>query len=83
MRLQSQRELDATREKLRLTEQQYEKSANSPCENEHVQELTLQSLKRIINQMKEEIAVFESHVSPLPIGCGRATDNPQRHVHNG
>ena len=68
MRLQSQRELDATREKLRLTEEQYEEMPNSPCENEHVRELTLRSLKRIINQMKEEIAVFECHASLQPAG---------------
>ena len=68
MSLQSRRELDATRDKLRLLEQRYKAIADRPCDNEHVRELTLRSFKSIINQMKEEIAIFESHASPLPTG---------------
>jgi hypothetical protein len=63
MSLQSKRELDVTREKLRSLEQRYIVIAERPCANEHVRELTLQSFKNIINQMKEEIAVFECHAS--------------------
>jgi len=70
MILQDRRELDATRRKLRLLEQHYQETAARPCENEHVRDLTLQSLKRMINQMKEEIAVFESHASCAPT-CNR------------
>ena len=66
MTLYSQREVENTREKLRLLEERYKLVAERPCENEHVRELTLQSLKRIINQMKEEIAVFESHAYLRP-----------------
>jgi hypothetical protein len=68
MILQSQREAENTREKLRLLEQRYSEIADRPCDNEHVRELTLRSFKRIINQMKEEIAVFECHASPLLTG---------------
>lgn len=68
MRLQSWRELEVTQEKLRLLEERYELTANRPCDDEHVRELTLHSLKRLINQMKEEIAVFESHAIPEPTG---------------
>ena len=64
MILQNHRELDATRQKLRLLEQHYQEAVERPCDNEHVRDLTLQSLKRLINQMKEEIAVFESHAIP-------------------
>ncbi len=68
MSLQSKRELDITRNKLRLLEERYKVIAERPCANEHVRELTLQSFKRIINQMKEEIAVFECHASLQPTG---------------
>ena len=70
MILQSKRELDTTREKLRLLEQRCKLIAERPCDNEYVRELTLQSFKRIINQMKEEIAVFESH-AVLASTCDR------------
>ena len=63
MSLQSKRELDVTREKLRLLEERYKLIAERPGVDEHVRELTLQSFKTIINQMKEEIAVFECHAS--------------------
>jgi hypothetical protein len=68
MSLQSKRELDVTREKLRLLEQRYKEIVERPCEDEYVRDLTLQSFKRIINQMKEEIAVFECHASPMLTG---------------
>lgn len=70
MRLQSWREVDVTREKLRLLEERYKVVVDRHCDNEHVRELTMRSLKRIINQMKEEIAVFESHASCAPT-CNR------------
>jgi hypothetical protein len=68
MTLSSQREVENARHKLRLLEQHYQETLERPCENEHVQELTLLSLKRIINQMKEEIAVFECHAVATPTG---------------
>ncbi|HWG43498.1 MAG TPA: hypothetical protein VN688_11990 [Gemmataceae bacterium] len=60
MSLQSHRELEATREKLRLLEERYEANKREPDEDEHVRELSRRSLKRLINQLKEEIARFES-----------------------
>ena len=63
MKLSSQREVDNTRQKLRLLEERYKLAAERPCENEHHRELTLQSLKRMINQMKEEIIWFECHAA--------------------
>jgi hypothetical protein len=70
MSLQSQREVENTRRKLRLLEERYKLIADRPCENEHVREITLRSLKSIINQMNEEIAVFESHAVLTP-DCNR------------
>ena len=68
MTLNSQREVENTRQKLRLLEERYKLIAERPCENEHVRELTLHSLKRIINQMKEEITRFECHAVVTPTG---------------
>ena len=62
MRLQSQRELENTQEKLRLIEEHYERKRKEPADDEHVRELTLRSLKKMINQLKEEIARFEAHM---------------------
>ena len=63
MKLESQRELDATREKLSALQQRYDAIRQQPADDEHVKELTLRSLKRLINQLTEEIARFEGHVS--------------------
>ncbi|MEX0728549.1 MAG: hypothetical protein WEB58_18195 [Planctomycetaceae bacterium] len=60
MSLQSQRELEATREKLRLLEERYEANKREDRGDEHVRELSTRSLKRLINQLKEEIARYES-----------------------
>jgi hypothetical protein len=53
-----------TREKLRSLVARYESVSRDPGGDAHVQELTLRSLKRTINQMKEEIARYESRRSP-------------------
>jgi len=63
MSLQSRQELDATREKLRLLEEQYEATRQEEHVTPHVRRLSTQSLKRLINQLKEEIARFESRHS--------------------
>ena len=55
MKLQSKRELEVTREKLKMLEEQYEATRNKPGADEHVRALTLQSLKKLINQLKEDI----------------------------
>jgi hypothetical protein len=63
MSLQSHRELEATREKLRLLQERYEANRREEGGDEHVRELSRRSLKRLINQLKEEIARFESRSS--------------------
>ena len=59
MSIQSQRELEAAREKLRTLEESYQAAAQDAAGGRHVQELELRSLKKLINQLKEEIARFE------------------------
>ncbi|TWT41887.1 hypothetical protein RAS1_30110 [Phycisphaerae bacterium RAS1] len=61
LKLKSDAELENTREKLRELEERYEARRGKDAVDAHVQELTLRSLKRIINQLKEEIARYEAH----------------------
>ena len=61
MTLRSERELVNTRRKLRLLEEAYEETRSDPDEDEHTREVSMESLKRLINQFKEEIARYEAH----------------------
>jgi flagellar biosynthesis chaperone FliJ len=61
MELKSERELQNTREKLKRLEELYDETSRDASEDEFIREATLRSLKRFINQLKEEIARFEAH----------------------
>jgi len=52
-----------TRQKLRLLEQTYEEVRRDDAGSAHSRELTLRSLKGLINQLKEEIARYEAHTT--------------------
>ena len=60
MYLKDELEVEVTREKLRSLEARYAAVQSDPAGDPYGQELTLLSLKRIINQMKEEIVRYES-----------------------
>jgi hypothetical protein len=64
MDLKDEREVEVTREKLRSLEVRYQAVSQDPGDSAHIQELTLRSLKRLIDQMKEEIARFDARRSP-------------------
>ncbi len=64
MTLQNEFELKNTRKKLRELEEYYATREKEPSDNDYFRELTLQSLKRLINQLKEEIMRYEAHASP-------------------
>jgi hypothetical protein len=64
MELKDEVELEATREKLRSLEARYQSVSQDAGADTHIQELTLRSLTRMINQMKEEIVRYESRRSP-------------------
>jgi hypothetical protein len=64
MTIENRRQLENTRMKLQELEQLYIKTQQSPATSEHVRELTLRSLKKRINQFKEEITRFEARTSP-------------------
>ncbi len=61
MNLRDGQDLAITKEKLRLLEEWYAKRVQEPAEDQHVRELSLQSIKGMINQLKEEIMRFEAH----------------------
>jgi hypothetical protein len=59
--IQNKRQLENTRAKLRLLEERLKQLDTEPAENTKTRELTKQSLKKILNQLKEEIIRFEAH----------------------
>ena len=44
-----------------MLEAMYQEDLNDADEDEEVRELTLESVKRLINQLKEEIVRYEAH----------------------
>ncbi|MFN0135199.1 MAG: hypothetical protein ACKVS9_03680 [Phycisphaerae bacterium] len=60
MNLNSERELLNTKRKLRDLEEGFEE-ARADTEDEHLRELEMESFRRLINQLKEEIARYEAH----------------------
>jgi hypothetical protein len=64
MSIESRRQVENTRAKLRELEQLYAKIRQDPATSERVRELTLRSLKKRINQFQEEITRYEARVSP-------------------
>lgn len=61
MRLTSDVQLTNTRAKLARLETRYEALRAKPSEDGELRSVTLRSLKRYINQFKEEIARYEAH----------------------
>ena len=60
MDLRDERELANTREKLRRLEARYEAHCTETGGDEELREITMESLMRTINQLKEEIARYEA-----------------------
>lgn len=59
MDLKNERELANTRAKLRRLEALYRADETETGGDEELREMEMQSLKRLINQLKEEIARYE------------------------
>ena len=55
MSIKSRHQLDNTRKKLQILEEEYRSVESSAQDNTLARELTIRSLKKLINQMKEEI----------------------------
>lgn len=62
MSIRTEQELEVTREKLRWLEGRVATLKLEPAENLHVRQLTLQSLGRLVKQLKEEIIRYEIQV---------------------
>jgi hypothetical protein len=60
MNLRNEHELLATREKLKLLEQQFAAHDRQQPNVDLARELSKRSLKKLINQLKEEIARFDA-----------------------
>lgn len=60
--IQNVRELENTRQKLRILEEGYEEACREPCDDEEVREAELQSLKQLISEFKEQIVRSEPHL---------------------
>lgn len=68
MRLESKRQLENTRANLKLLEDRLRDLKSEPVANVRTRELTRQSLKKLINQLKEEIILFEAHQGTASVG---------------
>jgi hypothetical protein len=60
MNLQNRRQLENTRAKLKVLEARLDELDHEPASNARTRELTRLSLKKLINQLKEEIVRFEA-----------------------
>ena len=63
--LRNDMEFVNTREKLRSLEEAYESDTAEPSDDLEIQAVSKRSLKRMINQLKEEIARYEAHHGAL------------------
>ena len=63
MSIQTRRELEATREKLDALENYYEATRRKEGLSRQAREDILRSTRQMINQLKEEIARFEAHLT--------------------
>ncbi|HEY4759201.1 MAG TPA: hypothetical protein VIH42_01335 [Thermoguttaceae bacterium] len=61
MNLQDELQLSVTKEKLSGLKERYESIRQETGGDEFVREVTLRSLKKLINQLTEEIARYEAH----------------------
>jgi len=64
MSIQSKRQLENTRAKLKLLEDRLRDLDGETVANVRTRELTKQSLKKLANQLQEEIVRFEARRAP-------------------
>jgi hypothetical protein len=66
MSIESARQLEFTRTKLQMLESRLEELDSEPVVNPHTRQLTRRSLKKLINQLKEEIVRLGIHAADRP-----------------
>ena len=69
MSIQSTRQLENSRRKLQMLEGRLQELDAEPVVNPHTRGLTKRSLKKLVNQLKEEIARFESRAAARSDGA--------------
>ncbi len=74
MSIENRHQLENTRRKLQELEDLYAKKLHGSAASTHVRELTLRSLKKRINQFKEEITRFEARVRSSAREISTASD---------
>jgi hypothetical protein len=63
MNIQSTLQLENTRTKLQMLEERLQQLEAEPVANARTREFTRRSLKKLVNQLKEEITRFEPRVA--------------------
>jgi hypothetical protein len=63
MELKDERQAENTRKKLQGLENHYDAALRDLSPNDRVRLISLQSIKRMINQMKEELARYEARAT--------------------
>lgn len=81
MSIENRRQLENTRKKLQELEQLYMEKLHGPSASGRVRELTLRSLKKRINQFKEEITRFEARARLSEREVSAASDREERSDH--
>lgn len=65
MPLRSQREVQVTLQKINELERLYESTRADSSQNEHQRELTLRSIRKTINSMREEVSRFKARAGTI------------------
>jgi hypothetical protein len=61
MTIETKQQLLNSKEKLRQLEEHYQRRKDEPTDNDYARQVSLRSLRRLMNQLKEEIIRFEAH----------------------
>jgi hypothetical protein len=67
--LENRQQVENTHEKLRLLQERYRANAEAPGEMTYARRLTMRSLKRLINELTEEIVRYESRIASSATGA--------------
>jgi len=65
MTLRSKREVQVTRQKIDDLERLFESTRADSIQNDHQRELTLRSIRKTINAMREEVCRFEARAGTV------------------
>jgi hypothetical protein len=75
MTIANTKQLENTRTKLKLLEEEHARLKSERTENAYTRQLTLQALQRWIKELKEEIVRYELHQRQDQPGPGSLAEN--------